>query len=73
MKTRVLGVAIGALGLTIAVTAATAGTTGHATVLRLTTAMNVAQEVPAPTGNVSGARGTFTGTVTKTSSGGNLS
>jgi Cu/Zn superoxide dismutase len=73
MKTRVLGLAIGALGLTIAVTAATAGTTSHATVLRLTTALNSAQEVPAPTGNVSGARGTFTGTLTKTSSGANLS
>jgi CHRD domain len=73
MKTRVLVIAIGAVGLTIAATAATAGVTSHATVLRLTTALNAAQEVPAPTGDVSGARGTFTATATKTSSGANLS
>ena len=69
MKMRVLGLAIGALGFSIAVTAATAGTTSHATELRLTAPMTAAQEVPAPTGDVSGARGTFTATATKSGTG----
>jgi CHRD domain len=72
MKTRVPGVAIGVLGFAIAVTAATAGTSSHATELRLTTALTAAQEVPAPSGDVSGARGTFTATVTKSGAGGTL-
>ena len=41
----------------------------EATTIRVSTAMNAAQEVPAPTGNVAGARGTFTATVTKSGSG----
>jgi hypothetical protein len=69
MKTRALGSAMVALGLITVVTAASAGTTSHATTLRLTTAMTAADEVPTPTGNVSAARGTFTGTVTKAAPG----
>jgi CHRD domain len=45
----------------------------EATSIRLSTTMNAAQEVPAPKGNVSGARGTFTATVTKSGSGAALS
>jgi hypothetical protein len=73
MIRRVWGLAIAALGLAIAVTAATAGTTSHATELRLTTAMSAAEEQPAPSGNVSGARGSFTATATKSGSGATLS
>jgi CHRD domain len=73
MTTRVPGVAIGVVGLAIAVTAATAGTTNHATELRLTTAMTAAEEQPAPSGNLSDARGTFTATATKSGSGATLS
>lgn len=72
MKTRVPSLAIGALGFAIAVTAATAVTTSHATELRLTTALTAAEEVPSPTGNVSGARGTFTATATKSGAGATL-
>jgi hypothetical protein len=72
MKTRVWGLAIGALGFALTVTAASAGTTSHATELRLTTAMTTAEEVPAPSGNVSSARGTFTATATKSGSGATL-
>ena len=51
----------------IAVGAATARP--EATSIKVSTAMNAAQEVPAPSGNVAGARGTFTATVTKSGSG----
>ncbi len=44
----------------------------EATTIKVSTAMNAAQEVPAPTGNVAGARGTFTATVTKAASGATL-
>jgi Cu/Zn superoxide dismutase len=44
----------------------------QATMIQLSTAMNAAQEVPAPTGDVSGARGTFTATVTRTDTGATL-
>ena len=61
--------AVVALAL-IAVGAATARP--EATTIKVSTAMNAAQEVPAPTGNVAGARGTFTATVTKAASGATL-
>jgi CHRD domain len=73
MKTRALPLAIGVLGFAVAVTAATAGTSRHATELRLSTAMTAAEEVPSPGGDVSGARGTFTATATKSGSGAELS
>ena len=41
----------------------------EATSIQIGTVMNAAQEVPAPTGDVSGARGTFTATVTKSAAG----
>jgi Cu/Zn superoxide dismutase len=43
-----------------------------ATTITVRTAMTAAQEVPAPTGDVSAARGTFSATVTKTDSGASL-
>jgi hypothetical protein len=60
------GATVVALAL-IVVGAATARP--EATTIKVSTAMNAAQEVPAPTGNVAGARGTFTATVTKSGSG----
>ena len=44
----------------------------QATTIQVSTAMNAAQEVPAPTGNVAGARGTFTATVSRTDTGATL-
>jgi hypothetical protein len=44
----------------------------QATTIRVSTAMNAAQEVPAPKGDVAAARGTFTATVTKSDSGASL-
>lgn len=41
----------------------------QATSMQIATVMNAAQEVPTPTGDVSGARGTFSATVTKSDSG----
>lgn len=69
MKMRVVGLAIATLGWAIAVTAASAGVSSHATELELTTAMNAAEEVPQPTGDVGTARGTFTATMTKSGAG----
>ncbi len=51
----------------IAVGAATARP--EATSIKVGTAMNAAQEVPAPSGDVAGARGTFSATVTKSGTG----
>jgi len=45
----------------------------QADTIQVRTLMNAAQEVPAPTGEVSGARGTFTATVTKSDSGASIS
>lgn len=61
--------AVAALSTVVAVVSAGAAVAqGQATSIRLTATMNAAQEVPAPTGDVSGARGTFTGTVTRSGS-----
>ncbi len=57
-----------ALGIALAVTAG-ASARPQATTIQIGTVMNAAQEVPAPTGDVSGARGAFTATVTKSDSG----
>ena len=46
------------------VAAGAAGGRTQATTIKLSATLNAAQEVPAPTGDVSGARGTFTATVT---------
>jgi len=45
----------------------------QATTIRIVAAMNAANETPTPKGDVSAARGTFTGTLTKTGAGGTLS
>ena len=45
----------------------------QATTIQVRTVMNAAQEVPAPTGNVSQARGTFSATVTRTDGGASVS
>lgn len=46
-----------------------AGARSQATQIRVSATLTAAQEVPPPSGDVSGARGTFTATVTKSSSG----
>ena len=56
-----LGVALGVSGAAVA--------RGQATTIRLATVMTAAQEVPAPTGNVAAARGTFAANVTKSDTG----
>jgi CHRD domain-containing protein len=45
----------------------------QATSIQIGTVMNATQEVPAPTGDVSGARGAFTATVTKSETGASVS
>ena len=57
-----------ALGLAFAV-ATGADARGQATTIGLIASMNASSEVPAPSGNVSGALGTFTGTATKSDTG----
>lgn len=64
------GAAVCALALVVA-GAATARP--EATSIRVGTAMNAALEVPAPTGDISAARGAFTATVTKSDTGASLS
>jgi CHRD domain len=71
-KTTVPGVALCALGCAL-VAAAAAGGGGQATSIRLATTLSAAQEVPAPSGNVAGARGTFTATANAAGSGATLS
>jgi hypothetical protein len=62
---------IPALALAIAlVAAAGAPARPQAMTIQIRTVMNAAKEVPAPTGDVSTARGTFSATVTKSDAGG---
>ena len=56
------------VGIALAVTAG-ASARPQARSIQIGTVMNAAQEVPAPTGDVSGARGAFTATVTKSDTG----
>jgi hypothetical protein len=68
-------IALTVAGLLVAVAAlsvAAVGAQGQASSIRLTAALDAAQEVPAPTGDVGGARGTFTGTLTRSASGATL-
>jgi hypothetical protein len=68
-------IALTVAGLLVAVAAisvAAAGAQGQATSIRLTAALDAEQEVPAPTGDVSAARGTFTATASRTASGATL-
>ena len=60
-----------ALGLALAIASA-AGARGQATAITLIATMNAPSEVPAPTGDVSGARGTFTATATQSGAGATL-
>ena len=57
-----------AVGIALAVNAG-ASARPQATSIQIGTVMNATQEVPAPTGDVSGARGAFTATVTKSDTG----
>jgi Cu/Zn superoxide dismutase len=59
------------LGIALAVTASVSARP-QATSIQIRTVMNAAQEVPAPTGDVSGARGVFTATVTKSEAGASI-
>jgi hypothetical protein len=58
-----------ALGVALAATVG-ASARPQATAIQVRTVMNAAQEVPAPSGDVSNARGTFAASVTKSDSGG---
>jgi len=68
MKAAVSNAAVVALVLTLAVAGAANGA-GQATTISLATTLNAAQEVPAPTGDVAAARGTFTATVNASATG----
>lgn len=60
-----------ALGLALVV-AGGAGARGQATNVRIAAAMTSANETPTPKGDVSGARGTFTASLTKTATGASM-
>ena len=68
LPTAVGAAALLLLGLAFAV-ATGADARGQATTIGLIASMNASSEVPAPSGNVSGALGTFTGTATKSDTG----
>lgn len=68
MKKLVSGAFAGALLLALTVAGAAVART-QATTIQLSTAMISAQEVPAPTGDVGAARGTFTASITKSATG----
>ena len=64
----------GAVALAFALAAVGgAAARSQATTIRIVAAMNAANETPTPKGDVSAARGTFTGTLTKSGTGGTLS
>ena len=63
MKKSTLSIALGALGVVLAV-AAGANARSEATKIQVSAALDAAQEVPKPTGSLSAARGTFTASVT---------
>jgi hypothetical protein len=64
----------GALALAFALAAVGgAAARSQATTIRIAAAMTAANETPTPKGDVSAARGTFTGTLTKSGTGGTLS
>ena len=68
MKKVTLVVASGALAVVL-VAAGAAVARSEATTIQIATALTAADEVPAPTGNVAGARGSFTATVTRSGAG----
>ena len=63
----------GALALAFLATVGGAAARSQATTIRIAAAMTAATETPAPKGDVSGARGTFTATLTKSGTGATLS
>ena len=71
MRTRVLQMSAAALAVAL-VTAAAAGARPQAAAITLTAGLDAVQETPAPTGNVSAAKGTFTATLTRTTEGATL-
>jgi hypothetical protein len=71
VKKSALTLALGALGVALAV-AGGAMARSEATRIQLTAALDAAQEVPAASGDVGGARGTFTATVTGSGAGATL-
>jgi hypothetical protein len=67
-------VLVPAIALGIALAAAVgASARPQATAIQVRTVMNAAQEVPAPSGDVSNARGTFAASITKSDSGASIS
>jgi Cu/Zn superoxide dismutase len=68
MRKRPLSVAAAVLGVGLVVASA-AVARSQATAIRVTATMTAAEEVPAPTGNVGAARGTFAASVTKSDTG----
>lgn len=64
-----LAAAAAAAGLGLVLAAASAEARGQATTIGLIATMNAPSEVPAPTGNVSAARGSFTATVSQAGTG----
>lgn len=72
MRRTAPGAALLALGVALVATVG-ASARPQATSIRLATALNAAQEVPAPTGDVSGARGTFSATVAKSATNATIS
>jgi CHRD domain len=71
VKKSVFVVSAAALGLALVV-AGGAGARGQATNIRIAAAMTAANETPTPKGDVSGARGTFTASLTKTATGASM-
>lgn len=72
MKRFVLLITGGALGLALII-AGGAGARSQATTVRVSAALDAAKETPAPKGDVSAARGTFTATLTKSATGASMS
>jgi CHRD domain len=68
MRTRPFSIAAAVIGVALLVSAG-AMARSQATTVRITTAMSAGEEVPAPTGSVGAARGTFAATVTKSDTG----
>jgi hypothetical protein len=68
---RISAVGAAALGIALVVAGAAGGRT-QATTIRLSALLSAAQEVPAPTGDVSGGRGTFVATASATGDGASL-
>jgi hypothetical protein len=72
VKRFVLLVTGGAVMLALVI-AGGAGARGQATTVRVSAAMNAANETPSPKGDVAAARGTFTATLTKAATGASMS